>query len=507
MPLEPTQRIRSDYERQVQAQIAQYADVDDMHEGAPAAHFLGGRFLTNRLRDVFGTDSITEICAVALAAAVERTGIAEVVSLGSGYGAREIEVVKYVRDHGLVPFRIHCLELSPRLIERTRETARLEGLEQFIRADAVDLNQPLSMNQPVAACMAHHSLHHLVELELLFEQIVTWLPPEGCFVTVDMIGRNGHMRWPETLAIVREIWPYLPDRLKWDEMFQKLDRWFENWDCSIEGFEGVRAQDILPLLIRHGFRFERFFATGGLTEVFYDKRFGRNFNLDDALDVRFLEQVQTLEDRLIATGRIKPTCMFAVMRSPRSESCPTPAVCFAGVTPENSLRLVDQATLTPLPTSRDPCFINPYPAIPPPALFVVLCGRPVSFARGGDGQSLTRWGWADPEDDLTWSLGLEFALEFTVGEPVHAFDLRLIAYRPPAAEQRSLRLVLNGLEQDRIELSDQPTDRHLLRLRTPLTAGSPVLLEFALSRPRRPDLDGGDDKRPLGIALLSMAAL
>ncbi len=117
------------------------------------------------------------------------------------------------------------------------------------------------MNQPVAACLAHHSLHHLVELELLFEQVTTWLAPEGAFVAVDMIGRNGHMRWPETLAIVRDIWTGLPDRLKWDRMFGRLDRWFENWDCSIEGFEGIRAQDILPLLLRGGFRFERFISS------------------------------------------------------------------------------------------------------------------------------------------------------------------------------------------------------------------------------------------------------
>ncbi len=500
-------RSHGQYERQVLAQIAQYAGVDDMHEGSPAGYFLG-RFLTPRLREVFGTDSVTEILAVALAAAVERTGIAEVLSLGSGYGTREITILKFVRDHGLAPFRIVCLELSPLLVDRTREAARREGLEAFIRVETADLNQPLPVGQPVAACMALHSLHHLVELELLFDQIVTWLHPEGAFATVDMIGRNGHMRWPETLAIIRGIWPDLPDRLKWDGMFGRLDRWFENWDCSIEGFEGIRAQDILPLLLRGGFGFERFLATGGLTEVFYEKRFGANFDLDRPLDVAFLEQVQGLEDRLIATGRIKPTCLFAVMRSPRSRSRPLPVVCFGGLTPEKAERPAGDAAPATMPDLVEMGFRNPYPPGAPAAVGIVHGGEAWSFARGGNGLALLRWGWADPEDDFTWSVGLESALEFVVGEPIRAFDLRFMAYRTPAPEQCCLRFLLDGREQARLELSGQnASGGHVLRLQQPLTAGASAVLTFALSRPRRPDLDGGEDKRPLGIALISMTAL
>ncbi len=123
----------ADCDRQVRTQIAQYADVDDMHEDSPAGHFLGG-ILTRRLREVFGADTVTEVIATALTAAVERTGISEVLSLGSGYGVREIEIMEFARDRRLAPFRISCLELSPLLVEKTRETARQRGLEQFTRA-------------------------------------------------------------------------------------------------------------------------------------------------------------------------------------------------------------------------------------------------------------------------------------------------------------------------------------------------------------------------------------
>ena len=416
-----------DYHRQIEAQIAQYADIGDMHEGSPAAHWMREQFLAGRLREVFGVDNVIGIYATYLAEAARRCDIAEIVSLGSGYGTLEIEIMKWARDHRLAPFRIRCLELSPGLVDRTRDAVNMAGLDQFVRVEIVDLNQPMPVTQVVAAFMAHHSLHHLIELESLFDRVVEWLHPEGAFVTMDVIGRNGHMRWPETLAVIRQIWPLLPDRLKWDHMFGTLDRWYENWDCSIEGFEGIRAQDILPALIGGRFKFERFFATGALTDVFYDRRFGGNFDLGNRLDVQFLEQIQSLEDRLIAAGRIKPVRLYAVMRSPRSRISPPQPIVFQGLTPNNAVRPVDQTYLGKSPLLQNTGFTNPFPVTSPPAPPVIHRNNSVSFGRAGCGRSLTRWGWGDQEDDFIWSLGIPSALEFAVAELTVECELRFIA--------------------------------------------------------------------------------
>jgi len=497
----------ADYHRQLTAQIAQYADVDDMHDGSPAAHWLNGRFLASRLREVFGADSIVEIYARGMAEAVRRCGIAEVVSLGSGYGALEIRIAAWARDHGLPAFRITCLEVSPLLVGRARDAIRAAGLQQWLGAEIADLNQPMPLARPVAAFMAHHSLHHLVELEALFDQIAELLHPEGVFIAIDMIGRNGHMRWPETLAIVRQIWPLLPQRLKWDRSFQRLDCWYENWDCSIEGFEGIRAQDILPALIQRKFGFERFVATGGLTDVFYDRRFGANFVLDNRLDVAFLEALQALEDRLIEAGQITPVCLYAVMRSPRSQFCPPRPICYRGVTPTLALRQTDGAWPRMAPTWQALEFTNPYLVVAAPAPTLVHRGRPLRFGSDGNGRPLARWGWGVPERDFTWSLGIEAALEFTVAESVSALALSWIAYVPPAHAEHTLRVLVNGVEQDRFDLSRRHRDGCVVQLRERLHPGATAVLEFVLSRPRRPDEDGGDDRRPLGIALISLTLL
>ena len=124
----------TDYHRQLEAQIAQYADIGDMHEGSHAAHWMREQFLAGRLREVFDVDNVVGIYATYLAEAARRCDIAEIVSLGSGYGTLEIEIMKWARDHRVAPFRIRCLELSPRLVDRARDAVRTAGLDQFASA-------------------------------------------------------------------------------------------------------------------------------------------------------------------------------------------------------------------------------------------------------------------------------------------------------------------------------------------------------------------------------------
>src|SRR2546421_428065 len=84
-----------------------------------------------------------------------------------------------------------------------------------------------------------------IELEVLFDKIYQTLHPDGYFVTDDMIGRNGHMRWPEALTVFNALWKELPEKYKYNHQLKRLEIEFDNWDCSKEAFEGIRSQDIL----------------------------------------------------------------------------------------------------------------------------------------------------------------------------------------------------------------------------------------------------------------------
>ena len=162
------------------------------------------------------------------------------------------------------------------------------------------------------AVLAFQSLHHFVELEVLFSKIQAALHPDGYFMADDMIGRNGHQRWPEALKFVHEFWKELPSKYTYNHLLRRFETVYENWDCATSGFEGIRAQDILALLVER-FHFDSFFAFGNIIDVFIDRTFGPNFDPDKEWDRAFIDRVHAADVAEIEAGRVKPTHMMAVM--------------------------------------------------------------------------------------------------------------------------------------------------------------------------------------------------
>src|SRR5262249_46889203 len=158
--------------------------------------------------------------------------------------------------------------------------------------------------------IASHSLHHVVELEHLLDQARSALEPCGRFVINDMIGRNGHMRWPEALAIVELIWATTPVRYRYNQQLSRFEELYENWDCSAVGFEGIRAQDILPLLLKRFYPAE-FLGFANVIGLFVDRAFGHNLNPGLEEDRVFIDRVAQLDDLFIDLGVVKPTQMIA----------------------------------------------------------------------------------------------------------------------------------------------------------------------------------------------------
>jgi 2-polyprenyl-3-methyl-5-hydroxy-6-metoxy-1,4-benzoquinol methylase len=56
----------------------------------------------------------------------------------------------------------------------------------------------------------HATLHHVLELEHLADQIQRTLKPGGRLIVEDVIKRNGSPMWPETKEVIASIWRTLP---------------------------------------------------------------------------------------------------------------------------------------------------------------------------------------------------------------------------------------------------------------------------------------------------------
>jgi len=308
----PAEKIESDYQRRVSQEEHFFGNKEEVHDLPPIFHYWSDRYVRPKL-EAIGFQNPKELFRSSLALQCERRAgeTLRFVSIGSGNCDAEIELAVKLREASHSRFVIDCLEINETMLERGRAAAAQQGVADHVNALRADFNEwrPACQYDGV---LANHALHHVVNLEGLFSGIKESLRPGGCFVIADMIGRNGHQRWPEALSIIQEFWQRLPPSYRFNHQLKRYEETFEDWDCSQRGFEGIRAQDILPLLVEN-FHFERFVAFGNLIDPFVDRSFGPNFDIHSEWDRRFIDQVHFRNDKEIARGAIKPTQMFGVL--------------------------------------------------------------------------------------------------------------------------------------------------------------------------------------------------
>lgn len=325
-----------EYDKKIQEQIRQYSNNALRFFPPPAHHFWMQTYLRPKLRAVFGTDLVQTFYANTV---LERAAPIEVLSVGSGDGELEVAIAKTLKAAGCDAFTIHITELSP--IRQDRTIARVEkaGLGEHFEFHIVDFNKAF-IEGAFDLIFAHHVLHHIVELEFLFDNIAKALKPGGTFATIDMIGRNGHMRWPEALHYMDMAWAFIPDHWKYNFQLRSYHENYLNWDCSKSGFEGIRAQDIQPLLVER-FDFEGFVAGGGFMDVLFDRGYGQSIDIENPREKALVEFLSEMNEMLLETGRIKPTMIFAHMRR-QGDGSGAPRV-HGVMTPEFAIRPPEEA--------------------------------------------------------------------------------------------------------------------------------------------------------------------
>lgn len=189
------------YEEQLQEQIERYRNVENMHDLPGIFHIWSSEHVVPPMQQVFGVGDMNSFYVEAFVAATRhRTGALNFLSLGCGDGAVEIGIAQSLMQRGITDFNFVGYDLSHVLLDRFRASLPT-GLASHFELVTGDLNGQL-FNTSFDVVMANHSLHHMVDLEGIFRTAYDNLTAEGVFVTSDMIGRNGHMRWPEARFFV-----------------------------------------------------------------------------------------------------------------------------------------------------------------------------------------------------------------------------------------------------------------------------------------------------------------
>jgi SAM-dependent methyltransferase len=175
---------------------------------ARSYHYWINKHIRPRIAEVFGVNNALLFYVNYTAEALRQPGAhRRIVSLGAGDCLFDIALIKKLLEMGERDFLVEAIELSPLRFDRARARASEEGVEEYLVLIEGDLNswKPLVR---YSAVIAKDTLHHVIELEHLFGAVHEALEDNGVFLTTDMIGRNGHMRWPEALEIIRRLEVY-----------------------------------------------------------------------------------------------------------------------------------------------------------------------------------------------------------------------------------------------------------------------------------------------------------
>jgi 2-polyprenyl-3-methyl-5-hydroxy-6-metoxy-1,4-benzoquinol methylase len=156
-----------DYKAKVASQIAQYSETINIHELPEIFNFWSSNYLVPAVQAVFASNSVNDVY-VSACMYVYRGRFLTILSIGCGDGSIEIDIAKELIARGVVDFSITGADLSPILLERFRKKVEEFQLERYFLIVESDLNSG-QVHGPFDVIMANHSLHHIVELEKLFE--------------------------------------------------------------------------------------------------------------------------------------------------------------------------------------------------------------------------------------------------------------------------------------------------------------------------------------------------
>lgn len=322
----------TDYNTRLEQEKLRFNAEIDVHDLPDIFHYWSNKYLRPFING-FGYDSIDDFFVLEIARRVKPDGRPlRVASVGCGDCSTEIRIAKGLAALGLTNYRIVCMDISDAALARGLEYAKQAGLDDHFELQLHDFNQGLPDGE-FDIVMANQSLHHVVELERLYESIRTQLAKNGCFLVSDMIGRNGHQRWPEAQVLVDEVWRWLPERYRYNWQLRRQEHEFMDWDCSQEGFEGVRAQDVLPLLLKY-FAPREFLVWGNIIDVFIDRGLGHNFRTQTEWELHFIDQVHAVDAQAISEGRIKPTHLLG-----RFQNEPCECVHAPNLSPQKAVRV------------------------------------------------------------------------------------------------------------------------------------------------------------------------
>ncbi len=146
--------------------------------------------------------------------------------------------------------KIEVMDLAEGLLDKQRRMASKRGIKD-IEYRKQDLNEVVLEKNAYDVIFAVGTIHHVENLELLFEQINGALKGDGKFIIREYIGPNRLQFTDTQLSIINEILSILPEKYRTmnngsiKKIAQRPDM---NYLIKIDPSESARSQDIIEVM-------------------------------------------------------------------------------------------------------------------------------------------------------------------------------------------------------------------------------------------------------------------
>jgi len=160
--------VPTTYEESLSKERHIFENCLNVHDLPRIFHYWSEKHLKPKLLP-FGFDSLDAMFLKYLEERFEqKAGYQRFVSLGSGNCDLEVELARQLRGRGHESFTIDCLDLNPSMLGRGRLAAEQAGVSGHLEFVESDCNN-WAPAQTYDAVIANQSLHHILNLEGLFE--------------------------------------------------------------------------------------------------------------------------------------------------------------------------------------------------------------------------------------------------------------------------------------------------------------------------------------------------
>lgn len=242
-------------------------------------------------------------------------GVDKGLSIGCGTGALERQCLQLKACQKMEGF-----DIAPNAIEEAIKLSKQHSLDS-INYEIKDIENLKLEKNSYDVVFASSSIHHIKNLEHLFEEIKNSLKKNGYFIMLEYVGPNQFQFSAKVVDMINLILSILsPEYRKSSQNPTKLKEKFTvtpiKWMNEHDPSEAIRSSEIVPIISNYFTMIEKKDFGGSILHMLLQDII-HNFNLENSKDHTVLSLIILIERILISEKILSSDFTFIVARNNR----------------------------------------------------------------------------------------------------------------------------------------------------------------------------------------------